>query len=103
GAKNNTIIGNYIGTNSASDLNLGNTTDGVRLDGGSSLTSVGGLDASERNIISGNEGRGIDIVNSGGNTILGNYIGTTVNGAEKLGNAIGITVEGTCPNNTIDG
>jgi hypothetical protein len=52
---------------------------------------VGGTDAGARNLISGNNGRGVIIsgVSARGNLLLGNFIGTEVNGTSALGNSQG--------------
>jgi len=70
-------------------------------------TIVGGTTAAERNIISGNGGRGIILSNGVGspfvtnNTVEGNYIGTDLTGMHALGNQQGIGVYGV--GNTIGG
>src|SRR5436305_342091 len=60
---------------------------------GSSANTIGGLLAGEGNLISGNSANGIEIrldsqnVDSAGNVILGNLIGTTSDGSSALANA----------------
>ncbi len=112
----NTVVGNYIGTDVTGGVTLtagvqtitfdsqtvvfthtGNTGSGVRIAGGS-FNTVGGTNAGERNIISGNELAGVRIeavafnesatLTSAAisNTVQGNYIGTDVNGTADLGN-----------------
>ncbi len=82
-ANHNLIIGNYIGTVSGGDAELGNGGMGITVSG--SDNRVGGSLESERNIISGNGHDGIRI---GGNRnlIFGNYIGTDLTGSTLLGN-----------------
>ena len=70
---------------------------------GSSLNTIGGTLAGARNLISGNLGNGIEIVQSGtgatGNEILGNLIGTTAGGQQVLANkGDGILVNGAAAN-----
>jgi len=99
----NVITGNYIGTDVTGTANLGNGSNGVRLDAPSNR--VGGATAAERNIISGNGGSGVIIFQSGaiGNVVKGNYIGTDVNGTAKLGNSFdGVAIEN-ASNNTVGG
>jgi hypothetical protein len=91
GGGNNTIVrGNFIGTNAANDAELGNFNRGILIVGTTGNT-IGGpasgnaLDAN-RNIISGNQGRGIEITAGGAATIINNYIGTTNDGLSDLGN-----------------
>ncbi len=82
----NKIIGNYIGTGADGNSSLANTT-GISIVSGSSNT-IGGSTTAERNLISGNSGDGIYMTDmaSTDNVIIGNYIGTTVNGQDTLGN-----------------
>jgi hypothetical protein len=85
------ITGNFIGTNAAGTGALGNGDNGIELQ--SSATTVGGLSAADRNVISGNRGHGIllasppVVVNFPDDaSILSNYIGTDVTGGLALGN-----------------
>jgi uncharacterized repeat protein (TIGR01451 family) len=68
---NHGVTASYIGTNPADD-DLGNGT-GIRIEGSSA--TIGGQEAHERNVISGNGGTGVEVL-SGSNTISGNLIGT---------------------------
>lgn len=102
--KNNSIVGNKIGTNAAGTAALGNGSYGIHLQICSQNT-VGGTSDAARNIVSGNKGHGI--VCSGttatGNLVLGNYFGTDVTGAAALGNqGTGIVIED-APGNLIGG
>jgi len=82
----NTIQGNYIGTDITGTLDLGNDQDGINFFSGPQNNQIGGSEPSERNIISGNEGDGIEFsststaIATDGNTVQGNYIGVNVNG-----------------------
>jgi hypothetical protein len=69
---------------------------------GGGANTIGGKDPAARNLISGNLGRGLSIVDNGGNTIQGNLIGTKANGTEPLGNGRE-GVEIFSPNNTVGG
>nr|WP_275974099.1 Calx-beta domain-containing protein [Argonema galeatum] len=92
---NSRIIGNYIGTNAAGTSASGNTLSGVYIQDAPN-NIIGGTNAGERNIISGNRQRGVDITSSGssGNTIAGNYIGTDAAGTGDIGNTLaGIILE----------
>src|SRR5712691_4869494 len=103
GATNNTIRGNYIGTDASGTLDRGNFDDGVDLDTNADNNQIIG------NLISGNNSDGIDIgdtaPDSGGNVIQGNLIGTQANGTSALGNTgHGIFVgNGATANNTTIG
>ena len=110
GATGNIVQGNYIGTDATGTLDRGNTTDGVRIDGGATVSTVGGLTATPGvppgNVISGNASDGIEI-NSGtaspNNTVQGNLIGTTSSGTVLLRNdSNGVLINGSS-NNSIGG
>ncbi len=86
GTNSNRVSGNYIGTDITGAVALGNQT-GVQIRSGVTNTIVGGSNASERNVISGNSAFGISIEQIGaGNKIQGNYIGTDATGAIAVGN-----------------
>ncbi len=104
--KNNSITGNYIGTNAAGTARIANVTSGVYITAGATTNTVGGLTTAARNLISGNTGIGVQISGVGtlGNTVQGNYIGTTLSGNAALGNgAVGISVDTGASPNTIGG
>ncbi|MBM4001355.1 MAG: hypothetical protein FJ297_17780 [Planctomycetes bacterium] len=96
GASDNAVLGNYVGTDRAGVLAVGNTIDGVRLVSDSSNNMIGGPLAAERNLISGNAGVGIHILSSSySNTIENNYIGVAVTGLTPLPNgASGVLIDG---------
>lgn len=88
-ARRNTIAGNYIGTNANGTSALPNNT-GIRIYNGAQFNVVGGSTIEERNIISGNNWYGITIrSNCDNNEVIGNYIGSDVNGEVPLGNELG--------------
>jgi len=82
------VRGNYIGTDAAGTLDRGNTGTGITIQLGANGNQIGGTSAGERNVISGNTGLGIWIVddNTANNTVQGNYIGTDASGSAALGN-----------------
>jgi titin len=93
GGGNNVIDGNYIGVDPAGKAAQGNGQLGVLIFNGSQGNRVGtngdGLnDAAERNIISGNQWSGVQILGTGTNlnVVAGNTIGTDVTGSVALGN-----------------
>src|SRR6185436_6007278 len=103
-SSNNTVAGNYLGTNAAGTAASANRV-GVVLEGaGVTGNTIGGLTASDRNLISGNSASGVSIENGpSNNVVLGNYIGTDVTGAADLGNAFnGVNIE-SANANTIGG
>jgi hypothetical protein len=80
----NVIAGNRIGTNAAGTAAIPNLT-GVRIESSASNTTIGGLSAAARNVISGNQNDGV-LVNGSDNLIQGNFIGVDASGAGALGN-----------------
>lgn len=79
------IRGNYIGTDSSGTLGLGNSSNGIE-DAGVN-TIIGGTSASHRNVIAGNSGYGIYVLNATSTLIQGNYIGLNPDGATANGNS----------------
>ena len=104
GTTNNTVEGNLIGTDASGTAKLGNTLNGVLLETNATNNTIGGTDPRADNVISGNDGEGIDITGSGttGNTILGNYIGTNLAGTAMLSNVNGVVITD-ASNNIIGG
>ena len=90
-ARANVVTGNYIGTNPAGVLDLGNLQAGVIIIGEANV--VGGLTPAERNIISGNNQTGVRLaLGATANIIQGNFIGTDVSGTLSLANGEGVSV-----------
>jgi hypothetical protein len=84
---NHTIRGNKIGTNLAGTAAIPNGNTGIELRGDN--MTIGGAAANAGNLISGNTGAGIGTDTVKNNTIQGNLIGTTANGAAALPNLQG--------------
>lgn len=98
---NDTIIGNYIGTDATGTAAVGANT-GIYVKNGANNT-IGGPTEAERNLISGND-YGIALWGSScaGNVIQGNYIGTDRTGSQPLGNTYyGINISDGAHDNTI--
>lgn len=77
--------------------------DGVNAGGTAYGLSVLGGDSTVRGLVISNfSWEGLRLVNNGGNTIVGNYIGTNMAGTAASGNRGGILIEGS-PNNIIGG
>ena len=102
----NEILGNLIGTKVNGESRLPNQNDGVRLNEASD-NLVGGqfvgdgsgtIAAFQRNIISGNNGRGVDIFvgsrSASGNRVVGNLIGTDITGLQPVPNSLGGVILG---------
>lgn len=88
GASSNFVIGNYIGTDATGLVDVGNSLNGIYIDSSATNNTVGGLTASSRNVISGNDNAGIALDHAGttGNVIIGNYIGLGADGTTARGN-----------------
>jgi hypothetical protein len=98
---NNTISGNYIGTDAGGSLDLGNVEYGIYVLYGDN-NGIGGSVQGERNLISGNTYSGVYISNSDGNSVSGNFIGVDASGAIALGNDLyGVRISEGSINNTI--
>jgi titin len=100
GATANLEQGNFVGTDAAGKVALGNQF-GISIAQGATANTIGGTGPGARNLISGNRDQGVEIVGSG-NLVQGNFIGSDVSGSARLGNVFsGIFVSGS--NNTIGG
>jgi hypothetical protein len=91
------ILGNYIGTDITGAKSIENPTGGIWFSDGTHHSFVGGATAGERNLISGNNDKGVGILIDGMgndfNFITGNYIGTDVSGNTPLiGQGAGIGI-----------
>jgi choice-of-anchor C domain-containing protein len=88
GGSSNVVLGNYIGTDATGLVDVGNSLNGIYIDSGATNNTIGGLTASSRNVISGNDNAGIAVDNVGttGNLIVGNYIGIGADGTTARGN-----------------
>ena len=101
GTSGNTVSGNYVGTTAAGTAALANTT-GILIEAGAAQNTVGGSSAGARNLVSGN-GTGVSIAAASGNTVAGNYVGTTPDGAGVLANAFGVRLTGGASGNVVGG
>jgi hypothetical protein len=72
----NVIEGNFIGTNLAGKLALGNAAGGISDNSGLNNT-IGGTATGAGNLVSGNQGAGIILNSASGDEIVGNTIGTS--------------------------
>jgi parallel beta-helix repeat protein len=88
-ASNNSIVGNFVGTNRDGTVDLGNAACGIEIVGGSGNTV-------SDNLISGNDGHGVRIGSEGAgfNDVFRNRIGTDTTGAMDIGNSLaGVEIE----------
>lgn len=108
---NTVVAGNYIGTDATGTSAIPNDDSGVYLTGTGHRVGTnadGTNDAAERNLLSGNGQSGVSLTvtvsTTANNTIAGNYIGTTADGAAALGNGIaGVRVLNGSASTTIGG
>jgi parallel beta-helix repeat protein len=79
------VVGNYIGTNAAGTSRLPNANGGIGAYLGTGHR-IGGPTSSHRNVISGNDGHGIELNGVSFDTVSNNYIGTNAAGTSALSN-----------------
>ena len=88
GSSDNIIEGNLIGTDVSGTVDLGNGTGGVLVGARTLRNRIGGTSPGSRNVISGNNGTGIQIKGGATSTrVQGNLIGTNRSGTQDLGNS----------------
>jgi hypothetical protein len=89
GTSYNMVTGNYIGLASNGATALPNAGTGIYVEDGPQSNTIGGAVAGQGNLISGNEGDGIQFYGSGSsdNAVQGNYIGLAVDGVTAVPNA----------------
>ena len=102
GARNISVLGNYVGLSADGQADLGNGTNGIEIDDASGNT-IGNGTLNGRNFISGNDNWGVDIqFLADSNTVIGNVFGTDSAGTTGVGYSIvGVNVSG--PFNRIGG
>ena len=104
GGSNNRIEGNFIGTDVTGTVRRPNGGAGVNVFQ-SPNNIIGGTTAAAMNLLSGNNGAGIEFLgpNADANTVQGNLIGVNINGnAALFNNGFGVGTYGN-NNNTIGG
>jgi hypothetical protein len=87
GTSNNSVLGNFIGTDAAGTNAIGNGSIGIGIVTNTTGNVIGGATAGAGNLISGNPGYGIALIGVSGNVIQGNYIGTDLTGTRALANS----------------
>jgi hypothetical protein len=88
------VTGNIIGLDATGTAALGNRGDGAFLDLSTGAV-FGSPNPGSGNIVSGNGGYGLELIDSPSTTVLGNKFGTDINGAVDRGNSLGgLTVQG---------
>jgi hypothetical protein len=103
GSDHNVVQGNFLGTDVTGTEALENSVGVLLLN--SAFNEIGGLTEQARNIISGNDSRGVFIEGrqATNNSVRGNFIGTDVSGAAGLGNGLAGVELFDADNNTIGG
>lgn len=106
GTTGTTVQGNLVGTDRTGLVALPNAGDGVELGFATQNNLIGGSTPGARNVISGNRGSGVSLVNANtrGNFVRGNAIGTDATGLLRLGNVgSGIAISSGASGNAIGG
>jgi parallel beta-helix repeat protein len=91
GCDNNVIQGNYIGIGADGTTQRQNNRGVVLFNSSNNL--IGGTTAAARNVISGNQSAGIDVVAGSSNVIQGNFLGTNAAGTAQLFNPSGVSIQ----------
>jgi hypothetical protein len=104
GTAHNVVEGNYVGTNVAGSAAVANGRDGVVVEDGATLNTIGGTTSGACNVISGNANNGVTLNAASSNLVEGNYIGTNESGNSAIANqANGVAVENGATHNTVGG
>ena len=88
-SNDNVVVGNFLGTNAAATFvnNAGNSSNGVHIQQGAKRNIIGRPGLADRNLISGNAGKGVAIYDvSTDNLVRNNVIGLAPNGTSRLPN-----------------
>ncbi len=87
----NVVQGNYIGTDRTGPWTSATPTMASLIAGGARNNIIGGTAAGAGNLISGNNGNGVEITGNGttDNVVQGNFIGTNAAGSAALANTVG--------------
>ncbi len=105
GTMSNTISGNLIGTNISGTQPISNYF-GIAIAAGASNNLIGGTEMGAKNLISGNSEAGIVIQDEGttNNQIIGNFVGTDINGSDSISNTVfGIWIHSSASENLVGG
>jgi CSLREA domain-containing protein len=100
GTNGNLVLGNLVGLNPSGTACLGNRIEGIDINYGAKNNIIGGTAQGERNVSTGNGLAGVDVAhgtNTTGNRVIGNYLGTGVDGkqppANCTNNKLGVRLE----------
>ena len=103
-APDNDVEGDFIGTNSGGTSAIPNGDYGVDLQASAVGNSIGGSSTADRDVISGNDGYGVDITDPGtyGNWVQNDFIGTNGTGSSALPNeSSGVAIRSGATSNEI--
>lgn len=105
GADNNTVLGNYVGTDITGVIGRGNQGDGVVIYNGAQNNTIGGSTNTSRNVICDNKAMGVicKAANTSGNRILGNLIGVNVDNADLGNSGSGVSIVEASNSNFVGG
>ncbi|MFL5728296.1 MAG: beta strand repeat-containing protein, partial [Cytophagaceae bacterium] len=104
GSTDVSIKGNIIGLDQTATAAIPNIWNGIFINSGCHRPIVGGTGVNERNIISGNNSSGLEIIGSTNASIQGNYVGVDISGNIAIGNkANGIKLTNASNSGTIGG
>ena len=107
-SQNNILYGNFVGTNADGDAAVGNTLDGVAING-ADFNSLHGCTVVDEpfvyyNVLSGNGGNGIHVTNSDHVTIRANFAGIGADNGTIVANGNdGVLIDGTSVNTQVGG
>jgi hypothetical protein len=101
GSNDHLIAGNYLGTDATGAAAAANSRGGLQARG--SNVTIGGTTAADRNVISGNGGRGVLFLAGTGSTVVGNYIGLDAAGTTAIPNLDGVDIFAPAADVTIGG
>ncbi len=102
-ARGNIIRGNYIGVDTSGVRRCANQSHGIQVANFANNNTIGGTNAGDGNVISGNNENGI-LISQGAhhNTLYGNLIGLNAAGTAAISNRVwGVRIQG--PSNTVGG
>ena len=104
GANATVIQGNVIGLNAPGNVDRGNGSDGITVNGAQDVVIGGPIEAA-RNVISGNSSAGVRLSGGAARALIrGNFIGTRADGHAEIGNSgDGIGLESGANGNRIGG